>query len=700
MILREAASLLMTAPTSMVFHVSTLAILAYLLAFLMLLPQQDARRWHLAAAATLILLLTDAALALLAASGRIDSLYIFPSIDRFILLVCLLLLVWAGTAAGEKSHLDGILLGLILLALLGLAASMILRPPALTAFNATAADAVWAFGGLLLSLTSLALLAIRRPFAWPYAAAAVLAFLGGYLLHITLGPADGNLQGFVRWSALFAFPFFSIAAIRQTASPRGEPAPQQVERITAPFEERTVDVAGLAELAGLASIRDISLLSSQLVQAVAQTMKIEYCLLLSLPDARGDFTLATGYDLIQEKRIAGAGLSQKECPLLGEALVQSQEFNLPMDGQTPDMVVLKRLLDLKGSGPVHLLPLKGSSDLLGGLLLVSPYARTAFSEVELSTLRKISGHFSNRVETLQSSSLLADIAAAVDDEPPEPRTNLHRRIIELEQENAFLHEQLQNATLEGLQDRVRQMKALTERYETAQVTIENLESQLNTIGQPVAGDTGPSSTVDIQFVLQELAEARSRIHELEHHLANQPIAAWDEPAESENAPSGRAAASGSPESPLEPLMIIQNIIQTVEPLRSAKNILLHKDIAASLPSLSVSKEAFNHVVHYFLENAIQVSAQDDVISLRAGVTGDRGLRLSISDRGGGIPAADIPALLTPDSPAIDGIPGLSQGGVGFAAVRAQLQSMQADLDIHTEENVGTTFRLTFPPANG
>jgi len=753
MILREVATLLTTAPTSIVYHISGLIIFTFLLTFLSVLPSDRTPRWKLAAGSLVAFQFTLAGLALMGEAGAVDQSHIFPVIDRFILLSSVVLLLWACMSSGAKHPLDGAAIAIAVLLLIGLALNIVLRPASTADFNATIPDAIWAVAGLVISLAAAVLIAIRRPVGWGLEEAGFIIFLSGYLLHITLGPSDGSLQGFVRWGAMFAYPLFSIAAIRQMVpafstqpEPRVELAPRQ------PAPTNHVDLGGLAELAGIASIRDIAGLSAQAVQGISRAMKIEYCLLLSLPDSRGEFALATGYDLIQEKHVSGIALNQKQCPLLSESLVQSQEISLPMDGQSPDMVVLKRLLDLKGSGPVHLIPLKGNSNLLGGLLVLSPYAREVFSNDELTTLRKIAAHLSDRIETIQSSTLMADIASEVEEEPPEPKTNLQRRILELEQENLSLHDQLGKTTLEGMQDRVRQMKSLTERYETAQETINSLEIQLDSISTRVEPAPGAPHENEYQIILTELADARSRIDEFERAQANPAVGPDPEALTSladglrkpltsirgyinvllsesvgelssmqrkfmerildrlermrfmlkdliQVTELGTGSLSLEP-GLLDPLPCLEKALRQVDAPRKTKNLLLHKDFPESLPDILADEDAFIQILIHFMENAIQVSPENEVITLRATTSETNQLLISISDRGGGIPQASIPLLLEQGiRPNGDPIQGISSEGLGFSIARALMKAMKAEVQIHSEAGVGTTFRLAFPIIN-
>jgi len=747
MLLQDLAMLLTNAPTSMVYHVSVLITFAFLLTFLSILPPDETRRWRLCAASLLVFQITLAVSALLAEAGIVDEAYVFPILDRVILLASIVLLLWANLTHGLRHPLDHAMLLLAILLLLAAAVNILLRPPAGIAFNGTLPDALWAGAGLAITLTGGILLAIRQPQGYGFSLTALVFTLAGYALHFIIGPSSGSLQGFVRWGTLFAYPLFSIAAIQQIHQPSltAQAGTKIEEEVQPPSPAHHVDVGGLAELAGIGTIQDLPTLSAQLVQAISRAMKIEYCLLLSLPDGRGDFSLATGYDLIQETHIAGVPLDQNSCPLLAESLVQSQELSLPPDGQTPDKAVLKKLLDLKGEGPVHLIPLKGSSNLLGGLLVLSPYARSAFSQAELRALRSIASHLSERIETIQNTGLIDEIASAVEQEPPEPRTQLQKRVVELEQENLTLHDQLSKATLEGLQDRVRQMKELTEQYQVAQETIQNLEYQIDGISRETQETSEASMENEFQLILTELAEARNHIHELETtHTSSQDSEALASLADDLKKPLtsirgyinvllsesvgelstmqrkflervldrlermrftlkdlvgvaelGTGSLSLEP-GLLDPLPCIRTALRQIDHLRKTKNMLIRKDIPDTLPDILADEDAFIQILIHFLENAIRVSPGNEVIGLKAATEGSR-LVLYIADRGGGIPRERIPDLLSPGvDTSRDPIPGLNGDGLGLSIAHALMNAMKAELDIHVDDGAGTTYRLSFP----
>lgn len=746
MLLQDVAMLLTEAPTSMVYHVSVIITFTFLLTFLSILTGEQTRRWRTCAISLLAFHITLAVAALLVEVGAVDSSFVFPILDRLVLLTSILLLIWAALTYGAQHALDTPALVFTSLLIVAAVVNILLRPPTGTSFNSTLPDALWAVAGLLLTLSGSMLVAIRRPRAYGFTLTALLFTLAGYVLHFIVGPPTAGLQGFVRWGTLFAYPFFAIAAIQQMQPTDFRPStPHERAREPEPTTHH-VDVGGLAELAGLGHVRGLPDLSAQVVQAIARAMKIEYCLLLSLPDSRGDFSLATGYDLIQENHIAGIPLNRAACPLLGEALVQSQELSLPPNGQTPDVAVLKKLLDLKGDGPVHLIPLKGPSNLLGGLLVLSPYARQAFSADELNTLRSIATHLSIHIESIQNAGLIDEIASAVEEEPPEPRTQLQKRVFELEQENLTLHEELSKTTLEGMQDRVRQMKALTEQYEVAQETIHGLEMQLETISTEPANQEPPTPEYDFQLILGELAEARSRIQELEKESAlpapdvetlarladdlKKPLTSirgYVNVLLSESvgglstmqrkflerildrlermrfnlkdlvgvAELGTGSLSLEP-GLINPLPCLQTALRQIEQRRKSKNLLLRKHIPERLPDILADEDAFTQVLIHFLENAVIVSPEDNVIELQA-VVAAREFILLISDRGGGIPQERIPELLAQDLHTLhDPIPGLSREGTGLSIAQALLRAMKAKLDVQVEPGIGTTYRLIFP----
>lgn len=93
-------------------------------------------------------------------------------------------------------------------------------------------------------------------------------------------------------------------------------------------------------------------------------------------------------------------------------------------------------------------------------------------------------------------------------------------------------------------------------------------------------------------------------------------------------------------------------------------------------------------------NAIDACQSGDRVEVRAIAISDGGLTIEVEDTGEGIPAASLARVLDPfftTKPLGEG------SGLGLAITRRVMEEHHGSVDIRSEEGVGTTVRLIFPP---
>lgn len=133
-------------------------------------------------------------------------------------------------------------------------------------------------------------------------------------------------------------------------------------------------------------------------------------------------------------------------------------------------------------------------------------------------------------------------------------------------------------------------------------------------------------------------------------------------------------------------------LRTREPPRHT----LELSIAPGTYFLRADRQRLEQVMNNLLTNAVKYSPQGGIIRVTLAREGSD-FRLSVSDPGIGIPAADIPALtqryFRASNVSAQGFSGL---GLGLSLVREILEAHGGQLDIQSEQGRGTTVTVILP----
>ncbi len=137
-----------------------------------------------------------------------------------------------------------------------------------------------------------------------------------------------------------------------------------------------------------------------------------------------------------------------------------------------------------------------------------------------------------------------------------------------------------------------------------------------------------------------------------------------------------------------------------------KQLALDMSVDDGLPKIAVDADCIRQVLRHLLQNACDVSEQGAPLLLTATVASARrpageepveAIRISVEDKGGGIPAKDLPRVFARkylrENPKIEG---LSDTGVGMTVARAFARAHAGDLWIDSKPGEGSVFHLELP----
>ena len=114
----------------------------------------------------------------------------------------------------------------------------------------------------------------------------------------------------------------------------------------------------------------------------------------------------------------------------------------------------------------------------------------------------------------------------------------------------------------------------------------------------------------------------------------------------------------------------------------------------------IDKLRMRRVLNNLLSNAIKYSPAGGEILVRARTeqTTHHPARLviEVADRGIGVPAADLPYIFEPHHRGGNAVASASGSGLGLAGVLAVVQQHGGNIEVESEEGLGTTFRLYLP----
>ncbi|MBM3121355.1 MAG: HAMP domain-containing histidine kinase, partial [Chloroflexi bacterium] len=391
------------------FHIALALVLALFAALALTIRRTASERvggrWMVAAGA---LVLAHAVLAL--TGSLIDAGWLpqggLPVLEATAALEGGLLLGWPAVLPGKRWISFAVLAAAAALAIAG--GTLALLAPLPAGWETVASLSLTG-----LSTAFLVLLFLRRPPSAAFHAAAFAALLLGSGADATLGIAGAAQGDLMRVGQLIAYPAFTYGALRDLLRAWRTAGSEPSSLLPGLPSDVAPSVASVGDFTGLLVTEDVGELADQLVEAFGRTLRIEFCALLTPPDSTGHFTLATGFDLIQERAIPGAAIDAQHCPAIAAALAARRPLALNPEREERDLQTLKDVLRLVAIGPGLLLPMLSGSDLHGGLLLLSPYARRAWSPLEQQALLAAATSLALRFARLKAHSI--DYALAKQD---------------------------------------------------------------------------------------------------------------------------------------------------------------------------------------------------------------------------------------------------------------------------------------------
>lgn len=613
--------------------------------------------------------------------GILNLTVFLPPLDRAMTLIGLVWIIWLWSFPEPNRAVDAITILLTLFILMGLALSLAAwgqEPPG-TLYNTTLQELIWQVGSLLIIAAGIIILFVRQPNGWGNGLAVLLLALTGHSLHLIFGRTGGNYPGVVRVAYMAVYPFLMTL-------PQRFPMPSVDRPVTikqdAPVEERrhySTDPKTFHALLALAAETNPDRVSEAITRGIAQTLLADLCYLVHITEDKNQLVIANGYDLIREENLEGANLSKNEVPMLTSAFQRGRPLRLPASSTSADIKGLGELLGLSNPGHIMSVPIMTEEkEMLGGILVLSPYSERAWRAEDQAFLSNISMALVPIIRRSQRFSVIEqkqqEVQASLD--------SARNQIDDLVLQNKELQKQLDLARTKAGKDPQQEEKIanlLVVQQESLrqieQLQAENEELRAGAMVKGAGGDDPDFVEAELRASLKQvarlqndLAEANIKLLKIEKGQAGvysseqgeviasiaqelrQPMSSvlgytdlllgesvgilgslQRKFVERVKASTERIGAliddmiqvtnleTGLTELKPEPVdlnMVIDNAMSYTSTQIREKNITLHLDLPKELQTIHADREALQQILIHLLQNAGAVSPNEGTIALK------------------------------------------------------------------------------------
>jgi two-component system cell cycle sensor histidine kinase PleC len=153
------------------------------------------------------------------------------------------------------------------------------------------------------------------------------------------------------------------------------------------------------------------------------------------------------------------------------------------------------------------------------------------------------------------------------------------------------------------------------------------------------------------------------------------------------------------EEPLNILQIVEECCHLMELKARNKDIRIIQQFENVLPRLFADERAVRQITLNLLSNAVKFTSTGGEILVRVGWTAGGGQYISIKDNGPGIPAEEIPVVLSAFGQGSIAIKSAEQGtGLGLPIVQGLLAMHGGEFELHSKMREGTEAIAIFPAA--
>ena len=146
-------------------------------------------------------------------------------------------------------------------------------------------------------------------------------------------------------------------------------------------------------------------------------------------------------------------------------------------------------------------------------------------------------------------------------------------------------------------------------------------------------------------------------------------------------------------------LVLAECLEALEPLARERGVGIERRIEGPLPRVRAERAALRRAVANLLQNAILHGGDGGWVQLRAGPVGpesERKVRITVDDRGPGIPDSELPHLFEPFFRGAEAVSSQTRGsGLGLSLVKRIVDAHGGTVEVETSAG-GTAFTIVLP----
>jgi signal transduction histidine kinase len=155
---------------------------------------------------------------------------------------------------------------------------------------------------------------------------------------------------------------------------------------------------------------------------------------------------------------------------------------------------------------------------------------------------------------------------------------------------------------------------------------------------------------------------------------------------------------------LAPSEIIEGAIESSLPMLEPEQITIEREFAPNLPTVLGDGIALRSAVQNLIANAVKYGGRDRWIGIKTEQAQHRRrseVRITVSDHGPGIPAAELPHIFDPFYRGADAVARQIHGnGLGLSLVRQIVAAHGGRVTVTTRAGIGSSFTIALPAEPG
>jgi signal transduction histidine kinase/GAF domain-containing protein len=392
-----------------------------------------ARRWLWATGGMLVARLLLVAFGLVSVGGLIPPTAVLPALERWVLFLHLLGLLWAGFLWGrfERWQVPVLVGGLVVsLVILGYGVALQVLPSLVSPVQPPSVLEIVAL--LLVSLLTFVFAGLTRPPEWEWGVGTVFFWVLGALGQLLWADPLMPIDGWLRLSSLVALPLLSLWVHRQLMV--GLPLPPSEESVEGTAEAAADLIYARPLLETLHIVRAARDLNASLILAAARLAKLldaEMCAIVIADEPSGSATSdaepMSEATMVRVVAIHPPTSAQVHPPTLAVAdyagLALAEKHRQAVVATPPDdeiwLTPLYTALGFDHPSSLVALPLLRAGRFLGFLLLGGPVDREQWTDADLETLVFVAEQMSLAIAaTQQRQGMLPARSTAVGADAP------------------------------------------------------------------------------------------------------------------------------------------------------------------------------------------------------------------------------------------------------------------------------------------